>query len=184
MSKIKKLPFTYFGNPILRKKAKKIPISEIKKTSFQKLIGQMLFTMRKAPGVGLAAPQIGRSIQLAVIEVKRTDIRSRVPLKLTVIINPEVISHSKTKISDWEGCLSFPTVRGLVPRHKLIKVKYLDELGEKQILDLKDFQARVFQHEIDHLNGLIFIDRVKDMKTLMTLGEFEHRILKRGLKSK
>lgn len=184
MPKIKPLPLTYFGNPILRKKAKKVPISEIKKASFQKLIRQMFSTMRKASGVGLAAPQIGKSIQLAVIEIKKTDIRSRVPLKPTVIINPEVISRPKLKISDWEGCLSFPAVRGLVPRHKLIKVKYLSELGEKQVLDLKDFQARVFQHEIDHLNGILFVDRMKNMRTLMVLNEFKQRVLKRGLKGK
>lgn len=185
MPKIKSLPLTYFGNPILRRKARKVELSEIKKASFQRLIKQMVFITRKESGVGLAAPQIGISIQLAVIEIKKTKVRPQVaPLKLTVIINPQIIHYSKVRINDWEGCLSFPAVRGLVPRHKLIKMKYLNELGKKEILDLKDFQARVFQHEIDHLNGILFIDRMKDIKTLMTVQEFEERILKRGLKSK
>ncbi|MDP3991347.1 MAG: peptide deformylase [Candidatus Colwellbacteria bacterium] len=185
MPKIKSLPLTYFGNPILRRKARKVKISEIKKAGFQRLIKQMVLTTRKESGVGLAAPQIGRSIQLAVIEIKKTKIRPQItPLKLTVIINPQIIHYSRVRIHDWEGCLSFPAVRGLVPRNKLIKVKYLNELGKKQTLDLKDFQARVFQHEIDHLNGILFIDRVKDVRTLMTLGEFEQRILRKGLKSK
>lgn len=184
MSKLKNLPLTYFGNPILRKKAKKIPTSEIRKASFQKLIGQMLFTMRKARGVGLAAPQIGESIQLAVVEIKKTDMRSRASLKPTVIINPEVVLRSKAKINDWEGCLSFPAARGLVPRYKSIVVKYLDESADEKVLKLKDFQARVFQHEIDHLNGILFVDRMKDMGTLMTLGEFEQRILEKNVKGK
>ena len=141
--------------------------------------------MRRVGGVGLAAPQINRSIQLAVIEIKKSDIRPDViPLKTTVIINPEITSYSKEENNDWEGCLSFPGVRGLVPRAKAITVKYLDEFGKAYILKLKGFQARVFQHEIDHLNGIVYVNRMEDMRTLMTFDEFKQRILKKDLKSK
>ena len=107
------------------------------------------------------------------------------PLAPTVIINPVIVSHSKEQVVDWEGCLSFPNARGLVPRYKEIAVAYFDRHGKKQTAHVQGFQARVFQHEIDHLNGTVYVDRMKDMKSLMTLGEFKKRVLKRGaLRSK
>lgn len=141
--------------------------------------------MRRVGGVGLAAPQVGESLQLAVIEIKKTPIRPEVlPLAPTVIINPEILTVSREKISDWEGCLSFPNVRGLVPRHKSITVRYYDLSGQRHIVKLNGFQARVFQHEIDHLNGVVYVDRIEDAKSLMTLKEFKRRVLGKGLKSK
>lgn len=139
----------------------------------------MFYTMKHASGVGLAAPQIGLSIQLAVIQVKPTKFRPNLEsLPKTVIINPRVVSYSKDQSADWEGCLSFPGVRGKAVRSNKIKVQYMDEHGKKVRRELSGFSARVFQHEIDHLNGIVYIDRIKDMKTLVALEEFKKRVLK------
>lgn len=174
------LKLTEWGNPILRREAKKIPLKSLNTASFKKLTEQMVFTLRKVKGVGLAAPQINKSIQFAVIEIKKSDKRSGgTGLGSIIVVNPKITFYSKEKVDDWEGCLSFPNVRGLVPRAKAIKVRYYDKTGRIQIRELQGFQARVFQHEIDHLNGVVYIDRMKDMKTLMTLGEFEKRVLKK-----
>jgi|ERR1700728_639013 len=183
---MKRLPRSYFGDPILRTKAKIVAIRDIGTPSFQKLLREMFFTMRRVGGVGLAAPQIGKSIQLAVIEIKTTVLRPGiVALASTVIINPVVVSHSKEQVVDWEGCLSFPNARGLVPRYKEITVTHFDRHGKKRTVHVQGFQARVFQHEIDHLNGTVYVDRMEDMKSFMTLGEFKKRVLKRGaLRSK
>jgi len=183
---MKRLARSYFGDPVLRTRAKAVSHRDIPTRSFQKLIQAMFFTMRRVGGVGLAAPQIGKSIQLAVIEIKTTVLRPGiVPLSPTVIINPFIVSHSKGQVADWEGCLSFPNARGLVPRYKEIVVAYFDRHGKKQTVRVQGFQARVFQHEIDHLNGAVYVDRMEDMKSFMTLGEFKKRVLKRGaLRSK
>lgn len=173
------LKLTQWGDPILRRKAKRIPLKNLNTASFKKLTGQMILTLRKVKGVGLAAPQVNKSIQMAVIEIKKSDERSRGDSLKTVLVNPKIISYSKEKIDDWEGCLSFSNARGLVPRAKAITVRYYDETGEIQARKFQGFQARVFQHEIDHLNGIVYIDRMKDMRTLMTFGEFKKRITKR-----
>lgn len=167
---MKRLPRTYFGDSILRAKAKPVLLSEIKKPAFQKLIKLMFFTMREVNGVGLAAPQIGLSLRLAVIKNGRKSPR-------IVIINPKIEIHSKEKKQDWEGCLSLPSVRGLVPRCVKIVVSYYDENGRKQRKAINRFsEARVFQHEIDHLDGALYVDRMRDMASLMTLGEYIKRI--------
>jgi peptide deformylase len=182
---MKTLRLTRFGNPILRNKTKKIRPAEVEKTFSKALVKQMFFTMRRINGVGLAAPQIGKSIQLAVIEIDKTKTRPSVkPLKPTVIINPKILSHSKEVNYDWEGCLSFDGARGLVPRYNKVEVSYFDENFKKIVAQFTGFQARVFQHEIDHLNGLVYPERMTNMKDLITLEEFKKRILKKGLKSK
>jgi peptide deformylase len=181
---MKRLPRTQFGNPVLQKSAKLIPRNLFGSRSLKRLIAQMFFTVKRI-GVGLAAPQIGKSLQLAVIEIKKTPIRPDVrPLAKTVIINPRIVWASKKRINDWEGCLSCPRLRGLVPRCEYIKVEYFDEIGKKHVATLKGFQARVFQHEIDHLNGVVYVERMKNLKTLMMLQEFNARVLGRGLKSR
>lgn len=175
-----------FGDPILRQKANGVPPQLLKTRALRRLTDRMFFTLRRVGGVGLAAPQIGKSLQLAVIEIKRTPVRPRVtPLPPTVIANPRILKRSNAVALDWEGCLSLPNVRGLVPRHDRIMVQYFDYLGERRTVRLKGFQARVFQHEIDHHNGILFVDRMLDMKSLMTVREFRQRILtKKGLMSR
>src|SRR6202040_2678605 len=111
----------------------------------------------------------------------KTPTRPRiVPLEPAGSINPRILGHSRALISDWEGCLSFPKARGLVPRDRTIRVSYFDRFGDKQVKTFHGFQARVFQHEIDHLNGLIYVDKMVDMSSLMVLREFKKRFLKKG----
>jgi peptide deformylase len=177
---MKVLARTEFGNPILRQRAKNVPLKQLKMSSFKKLIVQMIYTMRRVHGVGLAAPQIGKSLQLAVIETRpsqfRPKLKKRGPI---VVVNPKIISYGKDKAKDWEGCLSFEGARGRVPRSKEITVEYFNEKGEKVTERAKGLWARIFQHEIDHLNGVVYVDRMENMISLMAVGEFKKRVLKK-----
>lgn len=182
---MKKLLLTQFGNPILRKQAGVVRLHALTTKKFQKFIKAMFVTMRESQGVGLAAPQVNQSWQLAVIEIQKSSIRPHVkPLVRQVIINPKILQASKKIVYDWEGCLSLEGVRGCVPRAETITVRYYDASGNLQTKKFGGFQARVFQHEIDHLNGVLYVDRMKDLKTLMTVSEFKKRIIgKKGLRS-
>lgn len=135
-------------NPILNKKAQNIknPLAP----EIQALVPEMLKTMRENNGMGLAAPQIGQSIRLCVIEHLG---------KTYVLINPKITAHSKEKINTEEGCLSFPGKFISVTRFETVQVRYLNEKGEKCKIKAKDLLARAFQHEIDHLDGILFINR-------------------------
>ncbi len=170
---------TKFGDPILRKKAKEVKSQLFKTLGFKKMVSQMFYTMKQTNGVGLAAPQIGKSLQFAVIRVNPTKFRKNLErLPKTIIINPCILWHSKEEVEDWEGCLSFPDARGKVSRYRKIKVTYTNENGQKVVRGLNGFSARVFQHEIDHLNGKLYIDRMRSMKSFMSLKEFKKRVLK------
>lgn len=170
---------TQFGDPILRKKTKEVQSQFLKTQGFKNMVLQMFYTMEQTDGVGLAAPQIGKSLRLAVIQVNPTKFRKNLErLPKTVIINPRILWHSKEEAEDWEGCLSFPDARGKVFRYKEIKVRYTNENGQEIVRDLIGFSARVFQHEIDHLNGILYIDRMRSMKSFMSLKEFKKRVLK------
>ncbi len=174
--KVKPFRITQFGNQILRKKQKRISDATLRAKPFRELVKKMFSTLHHAQGVGLAAPQIGKDMALAVIEIKKTKLRpNAAPLTKTVIVNPKIISYSRVAEYDWEGCLSLKNVRGLVPRAKEITVEYKDCSGKKTVKKLKGFQARVFQHEIDHLNGVLFVDRMDDMRTLITKEELKKR---------
>jgi len=175
---MKLLKVTQFGNPILRKKAKKVSVTKVRQGAYSSLIENMFFTMRKNEGVGIAAPQVGEPLQLAVIEIPNIPSRKNQALEATVIFNPKITRYSRRTKSEWEGCLSFPELRGLVPRSVSIDVEYYNENGKRIKRTYKDFRARVFQHEIDHLSGTLFTDRMKDMSSLMTLDEFNKRVLK------
>jgi peptide deformylase len=146
--------------PVLRRKAK--PITKFDK-DLQILIDDMLDTMRDAPGVGLAAPQVNVLQQLAVIEYsededdEEEDAKTK-PKKLYVIINPEIIKASEEKVMGVEGCLSIPGLIGKVERHQAIQVKALNRHGSPVKLKVDGWLARIFQHEIDHLNGVLFTD--------------------------
>jgi peptide deformylase len=147
--------------PVLRRKAK--PITKFDK-KLQTLIDDMIDTMRDAPGVGLAAPQVGVSEQLAVIEYAEEDEDEEVegaepkPKKLYVLINPEIIKASEEKVNGIEGCLSIPGLLGEVERHEALQVKALNRHGKPVKLKVDGWMARIFQHEIDHLNGVLFTD--------------------------
>ena len=153
--------------PILRRKAK--PITKIDK-DLQTLIDDMIETMRDAPGVGLAAPQVNIGQQLIVVEYSededeededentQSDTKPLKPKKLYVMINPEIVKASEEKVMGVEGCLSIPNIQGEVERHEAIQVKGLNRYGKPQKLKVDGWMARIFQHEIDHLNGVLFTD--------------------------
>ena len=152
----------FLPEPILRRKAK--PVTKFDK-ELQVLIDDMIETMREAPGVGLAAPQVNIPQQLAVIEYAEGEDEEEEnedtppkPKKLYVLINPEIVKASEEKIMGVEGCLSIPGIQGEVERHEAIQVKALNRYGKQQKLKVDGWMARIFQHEIDHLNGVLFTD--------------------------
>lgn len=142
-------------DPVLRRKARKITTFD---KNLQVLIDDMIETMREAPGVGLAAPQVGVSERLIVVEYG-DDEDETVPKKLYVVVNPEIVTTSEEKVEGVEACLSIPQMAGEVERHEKIVVKGLNRHGQPVKLKLEDWVARIFQHEIDHLDGVLFTDR-------------------------
>lgn len=162
------------GHPLLREKAREMSLSEITSNETQKLIKDMRETMHKEGGVGLAAPQIGEPLQLAIIEFDDEDVRYKLDLSqpLIVFINPTVKVLDETKTGMWEGCLSVPGLR-YVERPRKIQVDFLNEQGMHKSLVVEDFLAIVFQHELDHLDGVLYIDKLVDSKKLSFLEEFE-----------
>ena len=177
---MKVLTRTEFGNPILRSKAKKVPLSFLKTNEFKKLEKQMIYTMRRAHGVGLAALQVGVPLCIAVMEIRKTPTRPHVKHQGPItIINPVIKKYGSKKEKGWEGCLSLPDVRGEVNRPSAVTVEYTNAAGKKVVEHATGLWARIFQHEIDHLSGTVYVDRMSDMKTLMMVGEFKKRILKK-----
>jgi peptide deformylase len=161
------------GHPVLRKIAAPLSPSEIQSPTFQKFIDDMIETMKEYDGVGLAADQVHESRQVAVLEVAenpRYPDKANVPL--TVLINPKVSPLTEELEEDWEGCLSIPDIRGKVPRYKSIRVQAWDRNGNEVEFVAADFHARVIQHEWDHLNGKVYLDRMRDFSTLTFLTEF------------
>ena len=160
----------------LRQKTR--PITQIS-ADLQPLIDEMIETMREAQGVGLAAPQIGRNLRMAVIESlpEEDDDGNEIPdsRELFVIINPDIIWHSREITSGVEGCLSIPGYLGEVDRSESIRVRAQDRYGKKIKLRLTGWTARVFQHEIDHLNGVLFIDKLTAPENLWTEEAYRER---------
>ena len=157
------------GHPVLRERARPVEMSELKDPLFQKLIDDMVETMHEYHGVGLAAPQVHEGLRLFVAVLdEEPDSES----DATVIINPDIIPNASDKREGWEGCLSIPDIRGMVPRFTDITVLALDRHGKKIELKLKDFSARVAQHETDHLDGVLFFDRMVSMQSLTYLEEY------------
>jgi len=164
------------GHPTLRKKAE--PVNDILSEDTQKLIRSMLTTVKVAGGVGIAAPQIDISQRIFIMCSKPNQRYPDAPLmEPTAIINPEIIAKGDELEKDWEGCLSVPSLRGLVPRHKHIEVSYYDAHGNKHTKKFSGFIARIFQHEIDHLDGLTFIDRVESVKDLFSEEECREQFI-------
>ena len=149
------MQIVYVPDPVLRRKAHKV--TEFGK-EFQTLVDNMIETLREAPGVGLAAPQVGLSESLIVVEYGDDDDET-VPKKLFVVANPEIVYKSDEMVSGLEGCLSVPDLIGEVDRHVKIEVKGLNRHGKPVKIKAEDWIARIFQHEIDHLDGILFTDR-------------------------
>ncbi len=161
------------GHPVIRNPAALVGPEEIQSQEIQKLIDDMIDTMREYDGVGLAAPQIHVSKQIAVLEVNENVRYPRMSkVLLTVLINPKISSRSKNLIEGWEGCLSIPDMRGLVPRNASLVCEAVDRNGKSIKIEAADFFARVIQHEYDHLQGNVYLDRMTNMKSLTHLNEF------------
>ena len=177
---VKVLKRTQFGNPILREIAAKVPSKDISGKRIQELIADMRHTLlEKKLGIGLAAPQVGEGLAVIVIAIRPLAHRHKVePFDLT-LINPEITETFGKKVQLYEGCISGGPGKAAffakVPRYKKVKVKYLDESGKQHHELYEDFQAHVIQHEVDHLHGILFVDKVKDSKTYITYGEYMKR---------
>lgn len=159
------------GHPALRTPARAVPAGTIADREVQQLIDDMVETMRDAHGVGLAAPQVGVGLQLFVCEVQG-DEEGHAAVPLRVVVNPMLTPLAGDLVYDWEGCLSIPDLRGLVPRHPQVRVRGLDRSGAPLDYVAGGFEARIVQHEFDHLNGVVFLDRMRDLRSLAYLDEW------------
>lgn len=148
-----------FPEPSLRLKAKQVTKFD---TELQTLVDNMFETLRAAPGVGLAAPQIGESLRLVVVEYTEDEDETAKPKKY-VLVNPEIIKRSEEMVTDVEGCLSLPGLAGRVERHQAVTVKAKNRFGKPLKIEAQDWLARIFQHEIDHLDGVLYIDRAEEV---------------------
>ena len=166
------------GHPVIRIPAQPVPVEQIARPEFQALIDDMVETMHEYSGVGLAAPQVHLSLQVAVLEVADNPRYPDAPsVPLTVIINPVVTVLDRSTVDDWEGCLSIPDLRGLVPRFKELRVQALGRNGEALDFVARDFHARVIQHETDHLKGEVYLDRMKGLRSLSHLAEWQRYVV-------
>ncbi len=189
------LPIVRLGHPALRGVARAVSPEALAGPSLQALVDDLIETMRGAHGVGLAAPQVGVSLQLFVYEVTPAPepapadgtagpaaapaaARPQV-VPLRVVINPMLTPQGGEMVDDWEGCLSIPDLRGLVPRHPAVRVRGLDRQGQPLDYVAAGFEARIIQHEFDHLNGVVFLDRMRDLKGLAYREEWE-RFMSQG----
>ena len=153
------LDIVTFPDPFLRLKAKQVTKFD---GELQTLIENMFETMRAAPGVGLAAPQIGESLRLVVVEYTEDEDENAKPRKY-VLINPEIVRRSEEMVTDLEGCLSLPGLVGSVERHQSVTVKAKNRFGKPLKIEAEEWLARIFQHEIDHLDGVLYIDRAEEV---------------------
>jgi peptide deformylase len=174
------LPITQLGEPVLRQVGRELTRAEILGKETQDLIARMRETMRQAPGVGLAAPQVGLSLKLAVVEDRPENIeelsdeeratREREPVPFHVLINPVLEVTDPGPVRFFEGCLSLSGFVGIVPRAHGVRVRCLDAKGEAVTLEARGWYARILQHEIDHLNGVVYVDRM-ETRTFMSADE-------------
>ena len=167
------LKVSQMGHPVLRQQAREISGTEVTSPPSQRLAADMVETMIDYEGIGLAAPQVFQSLRLIVLGMPDVDPDEEGVIPLTVLFNPEFIAMSDERVDGWEGCLSIPDIRGVVPRSAAVNVKGLDAQGQPVELSAEGFFARVLQHEIDHLDGVIFLDRMEDFATLSYFDEYQ-----------
>ena len=164
------------GNPVLRNTAK--TIEDATKERVIELANDLITTAELANGVGIAAPQVAQSYRLFIMASRPSIRYPHAPtMSPTAVINPVIVNRSDEMVKDWEGCLSVPNLRGLVPRHREIEVTYTGIDGERKDRTLNDFVARIFQHELDHLDGILFIDRLETMQDLYSEEEYQKQII-------
>lgn len=165
------------GDPILRSRAQAVDPARLEEPELQRLVDDMIETMKAASGVGLAAPQVGEGLQLFVYQTGFPDDSAKAKgaeeessdeagKLIRVLVNPSVEPEPGEAVYDWEGCLSIPDLRGLVPRHPAVRVRGLDRHGKAVSYVAQGFEARIIQHEYDHLNGVVFLDRMRDLRSL------------------
>ena len=162
------------GDVMLRSQAQ--PIQHLDDPQLQQLIDDLLATAAAKNGVGIAAPQVAEGLQLFIVASRPNPRYPEAPIMEPVaMINPQLLSHSDDQVKGWEGCLSVPGKRGFVPRYREIEVTYLDRDGHNHRQHLQDFVARIFQHEYDHLQGKVFLDRLEHPDDLLTEAEYQNR---------
>jgi peptide deformylase len=162
------LKVAFLGHPVLRKSARQVALSELSDSVTQKLIDDMFETMHEYQGIGLAAPQVHMGIRLFVAGVDD----SEAGVSPVVMVNPEITPIGEVAEEDWEGCLSIPDIRGRVSRQSEILVRSLDRYGRERTMTASGFFARVIQHEADHLDGVLFLDRMSSLDSLTYLAEY------------
>jgi peptide deformylase len=169
------LPIVTVGDPVLRERARELSMEELRTDEIQRLIDDMIDTKRAAHGAGIAANQVGETVRIAVVEVEPDNPRYpyKPPVPLTVIVNPEIEPLDDETFAINEGCLSVPDLRGDVERHVSIRVRYLDREGVEHEEVRRGLTAGTFQHELDHLDGVLFLDRVRDPSTFSTWEQFD-----------
>jgi peptide deformylase len=167
-------------NPVLRQVAKPVDLNDLAGSTMQTFIDDMIETMHHEGGVGLAAPQVNRSIQIVVLEYAENErYPDEVSIPLTVLVNPVLSDYSQETKEGWESCLSLVDFRGLVPRSTTVTLNAYNQQGNKIKKTVSDFEAVVLQHELDHLKGFVFLDRMKDLTQLSYQEEFEEFWLKK-----
>jgi peptide deformylase len=160
------------GHPVLRTKARALDRGEVKSPAVQQLIDDMIDTMFEYHGVGLAAPQVHESMRIFVASLSDTNEDDDTDAEPLVVINPEITVVNAETVDDWEGCLSIPEIRGRVPRPRAVKLRALNRKGDRVEVNATEYSARVLQHEFDHLDGVLFFDRMRSLESLTFLDEY------------
>lgn len=174
MSKV--LEIAELGQHVLREKAS--DIDNVEEPAVQEFIDNLIETAIDSNGVGIAAPQVFEPYRIFIINSRPNPRYPEAPeMGPVAVINPEIISRSDEKEKDWEGCLSIPGIRGLVPRHKQIRTRYMTREGKIEEREFTDFVARIFQHEFDHLNGTVFLDRMESSREIITEKEYQRLMI-------
>jgi peptide deformylase len=162
------------GDPVLRERARELSPEEIASPEIQALIDDLIETKRSTNGAGIAAPQVGESVRVAIVEVEEGNPRYpyKPPEPLTVLVNPTLEPVGEETVEIIEGCLSVPDLRGSLPRHLEVRVRYLDRKGQEREETKRGLTAGTYQHEVDHLDGVLFVDRA-DPRTFATWEQFD-----------
>jgi peptide deformylase len=170
MPEVRKI--TSLGHPILRQRAR--AIANFTDPYLESLIEDLLLTAEKFHGVGIAAPQVAQSVRLFIVASRPTPRYPEAPVMTpTPLLNPRLLAHSEEVVKGWEGCLSVQGLRGLVPRYREVEVEYWNPQGEQKRQVFQDFIARIFQHELDHLDGKVFLERLESPADLYTEAHYQ-----------
>jgi peptide deformylase len=168
------LKIAHIGNPVLRERSRELPREELALPATQTFIDDLVETMRAANGAGIAAPQVEHPIRVCVVHVQKNKRYPYMPdIPLTIMVNPVLTPSTSDTFENYEGCLSVPNLRGVVERFTRVELSYLDRRGVETKQTLRGLSAGVFQHECDHLDGKLFVDRVRDTTSLTTWADFE-----------